>query len=171
MADHKQTLPGHGARKKLNTFLQSHPEDVTAETRRLAHAGSPGQPGGVMAISGRDGAAFAREHYGVDLTDAELLERFNAMLLSYGYQQALPRTADVCAEGRLWMTLAALHTHNYGQPGDQPRHRHAHPRHLAVWVYEIDRKHGLKEDSPCENCRQWVRREFASVNGTTQRGE
>jgi hypothetical protein len=171
MSNYKQTALGHVARKRLNTYLQNHPEEITRDTRRLSYACSPGHADGVMAISGSDGADFALEHYGVDLASVDLLERFNAMLLSYGYRQAADRAAELCAEARLWMTLVALHCHNYGQPNEQPRHRHEHPRQLAVWVYEIARTRRLKEDSPCANCRQWVRHEFALVNGTPQRGE
>lgn len=162
MSKHKLTLLGHPARKKINAFLQTRRERITQSSRRLAYGD------GVMGISGQDGIDLARENHGVDLNDQRWLEQFNAMLQSYGYRQSLSRTADKCAEAHLWMTLLALHMRSYGESGRSPRHAHPHPRHVHVWVYEIDRKNRVKEDSPCENCRQWVRSEFASVNGTSK---
>ena len=159
MAGHKLTLLGHPARKKIQTYLQRN-DDLHGSTRRLAYAD------GVIAISGLDsGIELARDLYDVDLTDQDLLERFNAMAGQHGYEQALSRPGHLCAEGRLWMTLVARHS-RYVTEHQQPRHRHPHPRHLHVWVYQIDSHNRPKEDSPCPNCRQWVRAEFLTLNGT-----
>lgn len=158
MAGHKLTMLGHPARKKIQTFLQSDGR-FHGSTRRFAYAD------GIFGISGEPGIRLAAEMHGVDLGDERLRAAFFGMLNDFGFEQALTRTADLCAEAHLWMTLSALHTRPT-QAGQPPRHRHPHPRHLHVWVYELDRKSGLKEDSPCPNCRQWVRREFRTLNGT-----
>lgn len=161
MSNKKMTLLGHPARKKLNTFLRHHSNQVTRTSRRLAWVE------GVMAISGGDGITLAQNQYGVNIADMELQARFFAMLQSYNFQDLEHfRQADVCAEAHLWMTLVGLSAsyHNTGQP---PRHRAQHPRHLHMWVYQINKKNSVKEDSPCENCRQWARLEFSSVNGTS----
>ena len=130
-------------------------------SRRLAYADD------VFAISGKAGIDLADDLHNVDLDSAVLLTRFVNMLQSHGYQQQLNRSADVCAEGHLWMTLTALHLKNYRSQHVQPRHRHRHPHQLHAWVFQIDRHNRPKEDSPCENCRQWVRAEFLTFNGTT----
>jgi hypothetical protein len=158
MANHKLTFLGHAARKKLQTYLQQDPT-FHQTSRRFAYAD------GVMAISGRPGVQFAAELYQVDLSSDFLRQAFFARLSDLGFEPALSRSAELCAEAHLWMTLAARHSRQT-QEKLPPRHRHPHPRHLHVWVYELDRKYGLKEDSPCPNCRQWVRREFATLNGT-----
>jgi hypothetical protein len=165
MPNHKFTMLGHQARKKINTLLQQQRgEYLTQETRRLAYAE------GVIAISGKDGVKWASQKYGVDLTSLSVLEPFRAMLHNYHFvaDPELQRAGHDCAEARLWMTLFDLHSRSCGQAGQTPRHAHSHPRHLHVWVYEFDRKYRAKEDSPCGNCRQWVRFEFASVNGTSR---
>ncbi|MBA3315344.1 MAG: hypothetical protein M3552_08725 [Planctomycetota bacterium] len=161
MAGHKLTQLGHPAGKKIQTYLTSNQNLFNNESqRRLAYAD------GVIAISGATGLQLARDLYGIDVAAPELLDRFNAMLHTFGYAQALGRTADLCAEGRLWITLTGLHSRS-AREGLPPRHQHGHPRHPHVWVYEIDRKNRPKEDSPCENCRQWVRGEFLTLNGTS----
>jgi hypothetical protein len=159
MANHKLTFLGDPASKKIQTYLQRQDNDLFGSLRRLAYAD------GVMAISGQPGVELASELYKVDLTSHALLHSFRAMIHGHGFEQAERREAEVCTEARLWMTLAALHLQCIGQ-GHAPRHRHLHPRHLHVWVYEVDSKNRPKEDSPCKNCRQWVRKEFRSVNGT-----
>lgn len=157
---HKLTQLAHPARKKIYTLLQHHQQSVLGtRTRRLAYAD------GVIAISGKDGINFARAAYGVDLNDGELQQRFESMIINHGYEQALDRTADKCAEAHLWMTLVGRSA-SYHRDGDRPRHFAAHPRQLHVWTFEFDRKMRLSEDSPCGNCRQWLRSEFCSANGT-----
>ncbi len=158
MPNHKLTLLGHPASKKIQTYLQQ--SDLHGTERRLAYAD------GVVAISGIKGIELARDLYKVDLRSAELLRQFHAMLGGFGFAKALNREADVCAEAHLWMTLVGVHSKSL-QASQPPRHRHSHPRHLHVWVYEIDRKNRPKEDSPCQNCRQWVRQVFLTLNGTS----
>lgn len=167
MASHKLTSLGHAARKKIQIYLQRnqglHAEvfrtDDRLTSRRLAYAD------GVVAISGQPGVELAGDLYDVDLASEHLLERFYAMANDHGYEQALRRPADVCAEGHLWMTLTGLYLRNYADH-QQPRHLHRHPRHLHAWVFQIDSNNRPKEDSPCQNCHQWVRAEFLSLNGT-----
>jgi hypothetical protein len=160
MAGHKLTQLGHPASKRIQTYLTDNQGLFNNQPqRRLAYAD------GVIAISGAAGVQLAQDLYDINVTAPELLQRFNAMLQSFGYEQSLARTADLCAEGRLWITLTGLHSRS-AREGLPPRHRHGHPRHLHVWVYEIDRKNRPKEDSPCDNCKQWVRAEFLTLNGT-----
>jgi len=159
MASHKLTLLGHPASRKIQLYLQH--GDLHGSERRLAYGD------GVVAISGWAGIELARDLYRLDLQGEGLLQRFYGMVRGFGFvDREASRTADVCAEAHLWMTLAALHDRNLGQR-HAPRHLHPHPRHLDIWVYQIDRKNRPKEDSPCHNGRQWVRREFQTVNGTS----
>ena len=162
MPNHKLTLLGHPAFKAAQRYLQFNQAPLSSTRVAFAH--------GVIAISGntnqRMGAgAFALQKYKVDLSSEDLLRRFNAMIQSYNVKKAELWDIDNCAEAHLWMTLTGLHA-RYALEGQAPRHRHPHPKHLNVWVYEIDRKNRPKEDSPCLTCRQWVRREFLTVNGT-----
>lgn len=170
MGNHKLTHTGEDARKTVRNFLQHHDDETKplfGTERRIACTD------GVLAISGVKsdserglaGLEFALTRYSITMDSKELLAAFDAMVAGYGYRQAEARPASVCAEARLWMTLLALHRESYG-PGLTPRHRHAHPRHLHLWVFEIDGHNRTKEDSPCRNCRQWVRHEFRTVNGT-----
>ncbi len=160
MPNHKLTLLGHPASKTIQLYLLHH--DGIQSQRRLAYAD------GVIAMSGGAGEALAlaRDLYGVDLHAEGLIARFLGMVRGYGFEKREVWDAHFCAEAHLWMTLSALHDRNIGQ-GQAPRHLHPHPRHLHAWVYEIDRKLRPKEDSPCRNCRQWVRKEFQTVNGTS----
>ena len=162
MPNHKLTLVGHPAFKKAQQYLQFN--QAPSPTTRVAFAHD------VLAISGSknprmSAGAFALQQYGVDLSSEDLTRRFNAMIQKYNVKKAEVWDVDNCAEAHLWMTLTALHA-RYALEGQSPRHRHPHPKHLHVWVYEIDRKNRPKEDSPCQTCRQWVRREFLTVNGT-----
>lgn len=160
MAGHKLTILGHPAFKKIQTYLQGQDLSELRETRRLAYAD------GIIAISGGSGLKLMSKYYHIDPAAMGLFERFEAMLAGYGFRNALQRPPHVCAEAHLWLTLVGRHCRHV-QEKQAPRHRHAHPRHLNIWVYEIDRKKRPKEDSPCENCRQWVRKEFRTVNGTS----
>jgi hypothetical protein len=170
MSNHKQTRTGEEARKLVRSFLLGYDDETKplfGTERRIACAN------GVLAISGEKsnsdnglaGREFALTRYHVALDSKDLLVAFQAMVERYGFREAEKRPPHVCAEARLWMTLVALHTRSYG-PGQSPRHRHPHPRHLHLWVFEIDGHNRTKEDSPCRNCRQWVRNQFQSVNGT-----
>jgi hypothetical protein len=144
-------------RKLVMSYL--HKQGADEPSRRFASGN------GILAISGRAGHEVANERYGVDLTDQAVIARFQAMLLEHGYEKTIARDAWHCAEAHLWMTLDAIHHEHIRSPSG-PRNQHSHPRHVAIWVYELTRKQSLKEDSPCENCRQWARLEFDSVNGT-----
>jgi hypothetical protein len=157
MANHKLTLTGHLASKKIQDYLRG--AELHGSDRRLAFAD------GVIAISGNHGSTLKHQVSKLSLDIGSLLVRFEAMIAGYGFKLAEDRPAHVCAEAQLWMTLVARHVRPTGD-GQSPRHLHLHPRHLDVWVYEIDRKNRPKEDSPCLNCRQWVRKEFRTVNGT-----
>jgi hypothetical protein len=162
MPKHKLTLEGHPAFKAVQQYLQFN--ETPLQSTRVAFADR------VIAISGdkirRGGAGeFARERYDVDLSSPDLVRRFNAMIQSYNVKQSELWSVDNCAEAHLWMTLTGLHA-RYALGGQAPRHLHPHPKQLNLWVYEIDRKNRPKEDSPCLTCRQWVRREFLTVNGT-----
>ena len=162
MPSHKLTLLGQPAFKAAQRYLQFN--DVPLDSTRVAFAD------GVIAISGdknkKMGAGdFARQEYKVDLSSEELVKRFNAMIQRYNVRQAEIWSVDNCAEAHLWMTLTGLYA-RYSLKGQAPRHLHLHPKQLNVWVYKIDRKNRPKEDSPCLTCRQWVRREFLTVNGT-----
>lgn len=160
----KETSLGHLARKRINRFLQRF--GVDQESRRLAYVLERNEGQEVLAVSGKCGIRLARELYDVDLRDELLRERFQGMILAHGYRQPFAyRAADVCAEAHLWMTLIGRSA-SYFQGGRTPRHFGPHPRHQSIWVYELNRKGSLKEDSPCDNCRQWVRLEFRRVNGT-----
>ena len=171
MAGHKLTMVGQPAVKKIQAFLQhgelqeylrgrERRERPSEIERRLAYAD------GVIAISGAPGIALACNRYGLDLAADGLIQRFHVMVDEYGFQRAEDRKPDVCAEARLWMTLVGLHSRHL-RDRQAPRYGHPHPRHLHAWVYQIDRKNRPKEDSPCRNCRQWVRQEFQTVNGTS----
>ncbi len=166
MASHKLTQLGHPASKRIQSYLQGITEllrdDPREKNRRLAYAD------GVIAISGKSGLELAKRMYEIDVEMPELKQRFDAMLLTHGHVKPTPefREPAVCAEGRLWITLTGLHSRS-AREGLPPRHLHGHPRHLHLWVYEIDCKYRPKEDSPCENCRQWVRSEFLTLNGTS----
>jgi hypothetical protein len=151
MPNHKLTLLGQPASTKIQIYLQN--SELHGTERRLAYADH------VIAISGKDGIDLASKLYHVDLKAEGLVERFNAMIQGYGFKKVEKRNADVCAEAHLWMTLVGLYSRGAQQ-------RHPHPRHLHIWVYEIDSHNRPKEDSPCHNCLQWVRREFRTVNGT-----
>jgi hypothetical protein len=174
MPNHKLTLLGHPAFKAAQAYLlfYRHPR----ETTRVAFAH------GVIAISGEkrpkrggadldqdrpklDAGDFALRQYKVDIHSEEVVRRFTAMISKYNVKRAENWDIDNCAESHLWMTLIALHS-RYALAGQSPRHLHPHPKELHLWVYEIDRKNRPKEDSPCHTCRQWVRREFLTVNGT-----
>jgi hypothetical protein len=163
MPNHKLTLLGHPAFKAAQRYLQFN--EAPLETTRVAFAD------GVIAISGdknkKMGAGdFCKQEYGVDLSSEEVVKRFNAMIQSYAVKQMEIWKIENCAEAHLWMTLTGMHA-KYLIEGQAPRHRHGHPKQLHLWVYEIDRKNRPKEDSPCLTCRQWVRREFLTVNGTS----
>jgi hypothetical protein len=172
----KDTQSGHAARKKVQIFLQTNPhlfrevKDPRGRNPHVAYAD------GVIAVSGRMGADIAGgaddEHggygdYCVDLRAPDLIDQFNGMIAGHGFAEVatLARGAYLCAEASLWMALFARHI-RYVQQGQAPRHRHLHPRHLDAWVFEIDGHNRPKEASPCENCRQWVRKEFRTFNGT-----
>lgn len=157
MPNHKLTLLGHPAFKRIQLYLQGHPE--TGEKRRLAFAV------GVIAMSGQEGIQLGRDIYKLDLNSDELTRRFDAMVESYQVKRAELWKIENCAEARLWKTLTGLHLQNEGD-GHAPRHRFVHPKYQNIWVYQIDRKFRPKEDSPCLTCRQWVRREYQTVNGT-----
>lgn len=158
MANHKLTILRHPAYKKIQTYLDH--KEVDSPTRRIAFAD------GVVAISGMAGVRLAAEQYGIDLESEGIVERFLGIMRAYGVSKEEVWDLDACAEAHLWMTLAGRHS-RYVEEGQAPRHRHRHPRHLDAWVFEIDGKNRPKEDSPCRNCRQWVRREFQTVNGTS----
>ncbi len=164
MAAHKLTLLGHPARKQIQAYLRALPpadsKKIHQSNRRIAFAD------GVFAISGPTGVTFAASHYQVEIGTGPLPAAFSAMLGDFGAVESQDQTWDThnCAEAHLWMTLAGRHIGTGA--GQAQRHRHPHPRHLHVWIYELARKGGLKEDSPCLNCRQWVRREFRTLNGT-----
>lgn len=156
MPNHKLTLLGHPARKKIQQFLQD--GEFHKTERRLAFSD------GIIAMSrGRrdEGLRLAMELYQVDLRGGGYIEQFAAMVQNYGFKKAENREADICAEAHLWMTLVALQAQ-----GGHRRHRHPHPRHSHVWVYQIDSHNRPKEDSPCKNCQQWARAEFMTLNGT-----
>jgi len=162
MANHKLTLLGHPASKKIQLYLQHADLQKKDYERRLAYSE------GIVALSGEKGRAIdlARDLYKIDLNSGELRHQFETMIQSYGFQKATKLDAHVCAEAHLWMTLVGLHS-KYVRESQAPRHRYSHPRHAHIWVYEIDGKFRPKEDSPCPNCQQWVRKEFCTVNGTS----
>jgi hypothetical protein len=174
MPNHKLTLLGHPAFKAAQQYLQFYRTPLGTTRVAFAH--------GVIAISGdtrpKSGARnsddgrpklgardLALKLYKVDLASEELVRRFNVMIHHYNVKQAESWDMDNCAEAHLWMTLTGLHA-RYALSGQSPRHLHPHPKQLHLWVYEVDRKNRPNEDSPCHTCRQWVRREFLTVNGT-----
>jgi len=164
MPDHKLTHEIQQAIKKVQVFLQQHPK--LHATARIAVAD------GIVAISGSQKFSddhlafkFAREAYGVDLKSPSLLADLRVMAAGYHFEKREGWEVDNCAESHLWMTLFALHR-SYAIEKQAPRHRHHHPKLLHIAVCELDRKNRGKQDSPCQNCRQWVRKEFLTVNGT-----
>ena len=169
------------ARKRVNRLLLE-TDHVGDPNRRVAFAG------GVIAISGKDGWDYAMRVHKVDLRRPGLRASFDAMFARHDAAAAIRRDPHLCAEANLWMTLRDLYLRTYNlaqqpervvrtdRPGGgrevrpldlagAPRHHRQAPRHLALSVFQQTRK-SISEDSPCANCRQWVRAEFLKVNGT-----
>ncbi len=104
---------------------------------------------GVARVAFGNGYIVESGAFGAPLVLPTTVALWNQMLIKHNLIQATELPPHNCAEAHLWLTLIE---------------RRIPPRFVSIWVVKVDRKGRTKEDSPCPNCQQWVRKEFASVN-------
>ena len=96
--------------------------------------------GGIVTISGAAGNPNP---------NAKTIAAWNKMLATNKVRDLVGRNPHNCAEAHLWLSLV--------KAGKKPKK-------IDSWVVKQSKNDKLKQDSPCPNCQQWVRKEFKSFN-------